>query len=74
MLPTKESVIRRIREYRKRGRKAFLDDYAARRGAKAHYILHDGDFYDLKAIWAAAHDPPVTPASFKHSNCSKPLR
>ena len=71
MLPTKVSVLRRIAEHRERGRKAFLEKYAGRRGAKAHYIWHDGYLYDLKAVWAAAHNPPVQPASFNTTDARK---
>jgi predicted restriction endonuclease len=63
-LPNKIRVLKRMREYDKIGRDAFLDHFAGRRRAKAHYILHDEKLYDLKAVWAAAHLPAVLPKTF----------
>ncbi|MGN6277708.1 MAG: HNH endonuclease [Sphingomonas sp.] len=52
-------------EARKIGRAQFLETYASGRGSDNWYVEVDGVQYDLKALWAAAHRPPIKPSSFK---------
>lgn len=63
--PTKTSIERRMREARRLGRREFLVRHANGRGSDNWYIDHDGVQYDIKALWAAAHRPAITPTSFQ---------
>jgi hypothetical protein len=64
------SVSARLREFNRIGRQEFLKKYASGFGARAYYIRHDRQLYDMKAIWAAAHEPPAWCGGF---NTSEPL-
>jgi hypothetical protein len=68
--PTTRSVGARLREFKRIGREAFLTKYASGFGARAYYIRDGGRLYDMKAVWAAAHDPPAWSGGF---NTSEPL-
>ena len=46
-------------EARKIGRAQFLETYASGRGSDNWYVEVHGVHYDLKALWAAAHRPPI---------------
>jgi hypothetical protein len=63
--PTPRTIEQRMREARRIGRKAFLARYANGRGSDNWYLDHEGVHYDIKALWASAHRPPVSPASFQ---------
>ncbi|MHA4837881.1 restriction endonuclease [Sphingopyxis sp. MSC1_008] len=63
--PTRKSIERRMAEARKIGRAQFLKTYASGRGSDNWYVQAHGIYYDLKALWAAAHRPPIKPISFK---------
>jgi hypothetical protein len=68
--PTRTSLGGRLREFDRIGRGAFLKKYANGFGARAHFIRRDGRVYDMKAVWAAAHEPPVRCGDF---NTSQPF-
>lgn len=51
---TRRVVLRAIEEFNQLGRDAFLRKYG-RRGSDSYWIKHQGNHYDLKAIWGAAH-------------------
>jgi len=53
-LHTRETVIKAIREYDRLGREAFLSKYGFGK-AREYYLLHEGKYYDSKAITAVAY-------------------
>jgi len=63
--PTLRTIEQRMREARRIGRQAFLVRHANGRGSDNWYLDHEGVQYDIKALWASAHRPPVAPASFQ---------
>jgi hypothetical protein len=63
--PTLRTIGQRMREARHIGRKAFLVRHANGRGSSNWYLDHEGVQYDIKALWASAHRPPVAPTSFQ---------
>ncbi len=50
----RESVVKAIRECKRRGREPFLKLYGYRR-AREYYLVHEGRAYDSKAILGVAH-------------------
>lgn len=62
--PTRNSVLDAMDEYSRIGDAAFLKKYTSGRSPKSHYLEHGSTFYPLKALWAAAHKPPVHARSF----------
>ncbi|HEX8381399.1 MAG TPA: HNH endonuclease signature motif containing protein [Allosphingosinicella sp.] len=61
--PTLSSLFTRMMEAQRLGRNEFLQRYAGGQGARRHYVRVGGVDYDLKAIWAASHRPPILPAT-----------
>jgi hypothetical protein len=59
MRPVRASVLERLREYDVIGQREFLDRYSSGRPPRAHYLQYGERLYPLKAVWAAAHRPPV---------------
>ena len=51
---TRHAVLGAIAEYDKIRRAAFLKKYG-RHGSRSYWIVHDGNRYDMKAIWGAAY-------------------
>jgi hypothetical protein len=62
--PVKTSVLERLREHDIIGQREFLDRYSSGRSPRAHYLQYGGKLYPLKAVWAAAHRPPVHTRDF----------
>jgi predicted restriction endonuclease len=58
MQPDRTTVLRRIRECASDADE-FFEKYSSGRTPKAHYLLHKGELYPLKAVWAAAHRPSI---------------
>ena len=54
---TREAVLRVIREFDQLGRDEFLTKYGYSK-TRSHWLVHDDDRYDMKAVWAAAHLEP----------------
>lgn len=71
---TKADILERISEFELVGEKAFLKKYAAGRGSVTTWIVHEGAEYPIKAIWAAAHRPPIRPRSFKTNDCEPQIQ
>lgn len=71
---SKADILDRISEFEIVGEKAFLKKYAAGRGSVTTWIVHKGAEYPIKAIWAAAHRPPIRPRSFKTNDCEPQVR
>ena len=63
-LPTKQSVRARIREYDKNGRQWFLRIYAYNCPTVYYYASYKNVLYDMKALYAASHEPKIPPAVF----------
>ena len=63
--PTRQSVTRAMREFERVGSDTFLSVYSASRPPRGHYIEHEGKRYPLKALWAAANDPPIFTREFQ---------
>jgi hypothetical protein len=71
--PTTASIKARIKEYKQIGKPAFLQKYAKGFGAQKYYIIYEDDLYDMKAIWAAAHTPPIDTQMFGPPEALKAL-
>jgi hypothetical protein len=63
--PDVNSVLTRLAEYRAIGEDLFLCRYASGRRPKAHYFVYEGRQYPVKAVWAAAHNPPIHSRTFR---------
>jgi 5-methylcytosine-specific restriction enzyme A len=72
-MPDKKAVLEKIDEYDRIGRERFLEDYANGRGARSHMLLHQGNLYDVKAIWAAAHSPRIKTRAFNTADARRGL-
>jgi hypothetical protein len=72
--PNRTSVLRRIEEYNSIGRDEFIKRYAGGRRAKAHVISFEDGHYDLKAVWAAAHEPCIAPRGFNTKDAREGLQ
>ncbi|MCI5076810.1 HNH endonuclease [Oricola sp.] len=64
---TTESIQERVREYLRLGEKEFLRSYASGRGSRTRRVIVDGHSIPAKALFAAAHSPPVPPVTI-HTN------
>ena len=54
---TREAVLRIISEFDELGRDAFLEKYGYDR-SRTYWLVYEGQPYDMKAVWAAAHLEP----------------
>ncbi len=72
--PTKQRVLDKISEFDSLGRQGFLKKYANNRPSKEWVILRDGKIYDAKAIWAAAHNPPISPSQFHYNDAKSGMQ
>jgi len=68
------SVLHRLAEYRAIGDSLFLQRYASGRKPKAHYFAYEGRLYPVKAVWAAAHNPPIQTRTFRTTEALKGLQ
>lgn len=66
--PTEKTIDQRMREARRIGRRSFLLKYANGRGSDNWYLHEKGALFDIKALWASAHRPPIPPRSFQTHN------
>jgi 5-methylcytosine-specific restriction protein A len=62
----RSDVLRLIGEYDQIGEVEFLRQYAPRGKARSRFLVHDGKFYDMKAIWRAA--TAEYPPAYDHSD------
>ena len=66
--PTRETVLEAIAECLRVGEIRFVNRYADGKRPHSYYLEYDSgagiEQLPLKAIWAAAHQPPVRPATF----------
>jgi len=51
---SRPAVLRLIAEYDRIGLPKFLERYAPRGGARSRFLVHNGKFYNMKAIWRGA--------------------
>jgi hypothetical protein len=72
--PTKETVIARIGEFERVGRSEFLRLYSGGFAAKTYYVIYAEEPYDLKALFAASHQPPVSTRLFNTVEAAYRLR
>lgn len=72
--PTRNTIEKRMREARRMGRQAFIDTHANGRGSDNWYVDHQGVHYDLKALRAAAHRPPIAPSTFNTSDAIRGVK
>jgi hypothetical protein len=73
MQPNHTSVLESLAECQTIGEDVFLEKYASGVKPRAHYVLHGGAQFPLKAIWAAAHRPFVHTREFKTGDARKGL-
>lgn len=62
--PTKHSILAAIDLYEEIGEPEFLRRFATGHSPKEFYLRHDYSAVPLKALWAAAHTPPITTGPF----------
>ena len=76
--PTQETVLEAITECLRVGEIRFVNRYAAGKRPHAYYLEHETDagteHLPLKAIWAAAHRPPVRTATFNTDTAKAGLK
>jgi len=65
--PARAQILRKLREFKRIGRQQFIYKYSSGFGARSWYILYEDDLYDMKSVWAAAHDPPRWSGGFNTS-------
>ena len=63
-LPTKSSIKEKIKEFDENGRSWFVNTYANACPAVCHYVKYNDKLYDLKALYASAHTPKVSPRKY----------
>jgi hypothetical protein len=73
MVPDEASVRQAIEKCRTIGEQAFLDLHASGRRPQKYYLVHEGRRYPRKAIWAAAHKPPIHTRQFTTEQARKGL-
>ncbi len=59
-----DQINKKIQEFARIGRDAFLAKYANNRGSRSWFIIQKGKLYDFKAIWAAARPGSLTPSEY----------
>lgn len=57
--PTKTTILDACKEYRHLGTDAFLEKYTNGNRSRTIFLKFDGDLYPLKAVYCAAHEPPI---------------
>jgi hypothetical protein len=73
MQPNSSTVLQSLAECQTAGEEAFLEKYASGVAPRAHYVLYEGAQFPLKAIWAAAHRPPVHTREFRTGDARRGL-
>lgn len=63
-VPTEDTILAAIELFEKIGEVAFLSKFARGHSPKEFYLRHNGSVVPLKALWAAAHTPPITTGAF----------
>jgi hypothetical protein len=74
MQPDKVSVAKSIEECEALGEDEFLKRHASGARPRGHYVFNGGKRYPLKAIWAAAHVPPIHTRRFKTDTARRSFR
>ena len=76
--PTRETVLEAIAECLRVGEIRFVNRYADGKRPRSYYLEHDTgagiEHLPLKAIWAAAHRPPVRTATFNTDTAKAGLK
>ena len=72
--PTMKTVLEAIDEFDTIGEDMFLKGYAAGVGPRTHIFVWNGRAYPLKAVWAAAHKPPISPRDFNTKDAVRGLQ
>ena len=65
MEPNRTSVENAANEYLRIGPEEFLGRYSGGRPPRAHYLRLNDMLFPLKALWAAAHRPPIHTRTFQ---------
>jgi len=74
MYPDWSSVVESIEEFKKLGEDAFLEKYAGGRRPRTYYLVHEGERFPLKAVWAGAHRPTTLTREFDTDAARRGLR
>ena len=72
--PTKASVEAAIDKCDELGEEAFVKLVSAGNNWRSHIVISGAIAYPLKAIWAFAHDPLISPADFNTKDAVKGLQ
>ena len=72
--PDAKSILRSLNECKELGREAFLVKHASGHHPHTHYVRFGDEDFPLKAIWAAAHTPPVHTREFKTGDAKRGLK
>src|SRR6185295_1139329 len=59
MAPDKITISKSVALCRSLGESAFLEMFASGRHPHSYYLEYEDAYFPLKAIWAAAHRPPI---------------
>lgn len=73
-VPTRESILEAMAEYREIGDSAFYSKYNRKRRSRTHFLRHEGVVYPIKALWAAAHIPALNRSGQKPNTIEAQLR
>lgn len=64
----------RLSEFKRIGENEFLRKYSSGARPRKHYLEHGGERFPLKAVWAAAHRPPIHTRTFSPDQAMAGLR
>jgi HNH endonuclease len=71
--PTRKSVLLAMAEARGMGSEAFLDEYTNGKPPKSKYVHEGGQYYPLKALFAASHSPSARHLHFSYTHAEEDL-
>jgi 5-methylcytosine-specific restriction enzyme A len=69
----KAEIIAKMKEFDAISEAKFLAKYSNGYGSRTTWIKYGGREHPIKAIWAAAHVPPIPPTSFTTHDAKRPL-
>lgn len=62
--PDQQSVLQAIEEFKRVNEMEFLKRHSSGARPRKFYLSYEGERFPLKAIWAAAHQPPIHTRAF----------
>ena len=74
MEPNEKKVLAAMARCAEVGEAAFVKRVSAGNGWRSHVVVHKERAYPLKAVWADAHDPTVSPRNFNTKDAVQGLQ